>query len=295
MMNPALEQPPATVGRIPNSSPETSVRNPIRSMVDRGNFRAATPQSQEVRYLPSVDVIFYLTSKPQNNESDHSHRRIRDLEAELEKVKGEFNLYQDRAMDEISKVRKERDEWEEESKDKINIFHKDYRELSSEWNEKYIVLEKKQEELGKDHATALKAIEKQKLDINELTIEISRSVKISGTTTRDDDHFKMKFASLEGAVRQWVFQTFHGIPNLKHQDLPQIVQDSLKAAVLGYNPQPDSKVDRREIEAVVFEKLRTHIFCAAFVFPTHEQYRSISEALGGTGNFFHSRIRFQRS
>lgn len=241
-----------------------------------------------------MDVIFYLTSKPQKNEGDYGHRRIRDLEAELEKVKGEYNRYQDRAMDEISKARNERDEWEEEAKGGINIFHKDHREQSNKWNEKFITLEKENKEFREGHAAALEVIEKQKLDINELTVEISRSVKISGTTTRDDDHFKMKFASLEGAVRQWVLQTFHGIPNLKHQDLPPTVQDSLKAAVLGYNPQPDSKVDRREIEAVVFEKLRTHIFCHAFVSTTHEQYRSIFQALGGTGNFLHFRSRFQK-
>lgn len=241
-----------------------------------------------------MDVIFYLTSKPQKNEGDYGHRRIKDLEAELEKVKEEYNDYQGRATDEIYKTRKERDEWENEAKNKITIFHKDHRELSNEWNEKFIIQEKKQEELRIDHATALKTIEMQKIDINELTTEISRSVKISGITTRDDDHFRMKFVRLEGAVRQWVLQAFHGIPNLRHQDLPSTVRDSLKAAVLGYNPQPNSKVDRREIEAAVFEKLRTHIFCPAFVFTTHEQYRSICEALGGTGNFLHFRIKFQK-
>lgn len=46
--NPALEQPPATVGQTPNSSPETNVRSSIRVMADRGDFRVAAPQSQEV-------------------------------------------------------------------------------------------------------------------------------------------------------------------------------------------------------------------------------------------------------
>lgn len=205
---------------------------------------------------------------------------------ELGTAKWQLNHYHeeyDRVVNEILGVRNERDGLEMDIRSQLESFNQEYTRISEELNDKYIVLEKKYEELKRDYNAAREIIKNQKLDIDELTVEISRSVKIGGTTTRDDDHFEAKFASLEGAVRQWVFRSFRGIHN---RDLPQTVQDSLKAVVFGYDPEPDSKVKLREIEAMVLEKLRTYVFCPAFVLTTHEQYLGISEALGGTGNFF---------
>lgn len=205
------------------------------------------------------------------------------MKAELEAVKKQLNHDHEKYDKAILGVRKERNGLEIEIKSQLESFNQEYTRISDELNDKYTVLEKKQGELKRDYDAALEVIKNQKLDINELTVEISRSVKIGGTTTRDDDHFEAKFASLEGAVRQWVVRSFRGIHN---QDLPRTVQDSLKAVVFGYNPEPGSKVSPREIEAMVLEKLRTNVFRAAFVLTAHEQYCNISEALGGTGNFF---------
>lgn len=211
----------------------------------------------------------------------------------------------DGARKERDESRKERDESRANARNDRETLEKAYLKLEAEAKKRsdiYFhnrgVWEKQKEQFKKNYDAGLAEIAKQKLNINELTVEMSRSVKTSSTTTRGDDYFDAKFASLEGAIRQWVFRSFRGTSDLKHQDLLPTVRDSLKATVFEYDPILASKVNLKEIEAVVVERLRTHVFCPLFVLTIQEQYRNldcISEALRGTGESFQLSYPLARS
>lgn len=223
---------------------------------------------------------------------DKRDHKIKTLETELGELRKDRDRYRrshTRIRNKLGEVHKERDTLQGE----LRHCYKQYKELKSEsrkrdeiYHKNYRLWEEKQDGLKKSYGAAQVQIAKQKIDISELTVEISRSVKTNGTTTRGDDHFETRFASLEGALRQWVFRSFRGISGLKHQDLLPAVLGSLETTVFGYNAPLDSKVSQKEIEAAVAERLCTHVFHPTFVLAIQEKYYDIdyiTKALGGTG------------
>lgn len=223
---------------------------------------------------------------------DKRDHKIKTLETELGELRKDHDRYhrsrikirkeRDEVRNKLDEVHKERDKLQGE----LRHCRKQYKEFKSESRKRDRLWEEKQDELKKGYDAAQVQIAKQKIDISELTVEISRSVKTNGTTTRGDDHFETRFASLEGALRQWVFRSFRGISGLKHKDLLPAVLGSLEATVFGYNAPLDSKVSQKEIEAAVAERLCTHVFHPTFVLAIQEKYYDIdyiTKALGGTG------------
>lgn len=214
----------------------------------------------------------------------------------MEILKRRSNRYRE----ERNKARKERDEahkGQNELQKKLDNSRQNLKEECQElrnklqkkdetFREQYEILKEQQNELKRSYDTAIAYIQSQQRDINELTVEISRSVNTNGTTTRGDDYFEAKFAVLEGAIRQWVFRSFRDIPDIKHQDLLPTVQTSLEATVFEYKASADSKASSKEIEAAIAERLRAHVFHPSFVLHIQDQFYNtghMSEVLGGTG------------
>lgn len=144
------------------------------------------------------------------------------------------------------------------------------------------------ERLRRELATITDTSAKQRLHITELTETILHSAHDATTATRDDDYFEAQFAGLAGAIHQWIFRTFRGLPDITHKDLTPVVLESLEAATLGYNPSPDVKITLKEIEAVVVWRLHRIIFCGNFVFKLYGFHypEDVRKALGGSGKSF---------
>lgn len=127
-------------------------------------------------------------------------------------------------------------------------------------------------------------IEKQRLDITELTATIAQSAHSGVTTARDDDYYEAEFTRIAGAIYQWVFRSFRGMPEVKHHSLSPAAQESLNASTIGYSALSDSPINHQEIEALVAERLCHHVFCPTFALGIHKgSYNSLYNALGGTG------------
>lgn len=130
-------------------------------------------------------------------------------------------------------------------------------------------------------------VEKLRVHITELTeaiIDSSQPV----TATRDDDYFSGEFARLAGGIRQWVLRYFdvRDAPESRHQDLPEAITRSLQKTILGYSTDPNStiKIGRKEIEAVIAQRLTEKIFNSHFVFKMyHWPFIPTTGFLGVTG------------
>lgn len=111
--------------------------------------------------------------------------------------------------------------------------------------------------------------EKHRFHITELTGAILDSSQ-PATAGRDDDYFSGEFARLAGGVRQFVLRHFdvRDAPEFRHRDLPEAIAGSLKKTILGCTTTPDSmvKIGRKEIEAVIAQRLTERIFNSNFIF-----------------------------
>lgn len=127
----------------------------------------------------------------------------------------------------------------------------------------------------------------QRYHITELTESISRSAQSVATTTRDDDFFEVEFARLSSDIHQWVFRYFDFrdvSEDLGAQNLPPQALKSLQKAIFNYNTLEAPKINRKEIEAVVVERLHSQIFRSNFIFMIYKMsYPDAYTILGGTG------------
>lgn len=129
------------------------------------------------------------------------------------------------------------------------------------------------EKLAQEQALHIQKLQqdigRQKLNITELTETISHSSQ-TATTSRDDDYFSGEFARLTGAIRQCVLRYFdpRDAPAFRLQDLPETITKSLEKIDRRYSTAPDSKIkiSRKEIEAVIAQRLTASIFRPNFVF-----------------------------
>lgn len=142
-------------------------------------------------------------------------------------------------------------------------------------------------ELNRDYGEVQKAMKGQNEKITELTKTISLFGDRGSTTTRDDDYFEGEFSKLAGAIQQWVVRYFRGASDVKVQDLPQPVQDSLHHTIFNdRSHEPEIKL--KEIEAVVVHQLTCAFFGRSpFGLPwdehLHRSFHVVFELLRGTG------------
>lgn len=139
----------------------------------------------------------------------------------------------------------------------------------SMWARRCEAAEKLVQEQVIDIKTLQQEAEKHRAHITELTGVILDSSE-KATISRDDDYFSGEFARLAGAIRQWVLRYFdpRDVPELRCQDLPETIAQSLEKTIFRYNTVPDSKIkiSRTEIEAVIIQRLGTLIFRSNFLF-----------------------------
>ncbi|KAL0631946.1 hypothetical protein Q9L58_009173 [Maublancomyces gigas] len=141
-------------------------------------------------------------------------------------------------------------------------------------------------ELNRDYGEVQEAMKGQNEQITELTKTISLFGGRSSTTTRDDDYFEGEFSKLAGAIQQWIMRCFRGPSDVKFQDLPQTVQDSLRDTIFN-DGSHEPEIKLKEIEAVVVHQLTRAFFGRSpFSLPWDEHlYRSfhnVFELLRGT-------------
>lgn len=114
-----------------------------------------------------------------------------------------------------------------------------------------------------------KEAEKHRFHITELTGAILDSSQ-PAAAGRDDDYFSGEFARLAGGIRQFVLRHFdvRDAPEFRHRDLPEAIAGSLQKTILGCTTAPDSmvKIGRKEIEAVISQRLTERVFNSSFVF-----------------------------
>lgn len=147
------------------------------------------------------------------------------------------------------------------------------------------------EKLAKKQALQITSLQQEagklRVHITELTEAILDSSQ-PATATRDDDYFSGEFARLAGGIRQWVLRYFdvRDTPEFRHRDLPEAITGSLQKTILGYSTDPDStiKIGRKEIEAVIAQRLTEKIFNSNFVFKMyHWPFIPVTGFLGVTG------------
>lgn len=143
-------------------------------------------------------------------------------------------------------------------------------------------------ELNRAYGEVQEAMRGQGQKITELTQTISLFGNRCSTTTRDDDYFEGEFSKLAGVIQQWVMRYFRGASDVKFQDLPQEVQDSLNAAIFRDGSEGEYEIKIKEIEAVVVQYLTNALFSrSSFGLPWHEpiyhSFCSVYELLQGTG------------
>lgn len=111
--------------------------------------------------------------------------------------------------------------------------------------------------------------EKHRFHITELTGAILDSSQ-PAAAGRDDDYFSGEFARLAGGIRQFVLRHFdvRNAPEFRYRELPEAIAGSLQKTILGCTTAPDSmvKIGRKEIEAVIAQRLTERVFNSNFIF-----------------------------
>lgn len=227
---------------------------------------------------------------------DERDDKIKYLEAELASSRVESDKLRSRIKERRTTYR-EIEEQCGEAKKSRDVAEKGIRELqqrNADLERAHIRVKEASEgykrritELNRGYGEVQEKMKGQNEQITELTETISLFGNRSSTTTRDDDYFEGEFSKLAGAIQQWIIRYFRGASDVKVQDLPQTVQDSLRNTIFS-DGSHEPEIKLKEIEAVVVHQL-THAFFGRSPFSLpwdqhlHRSFHAVFELLRGTG------------
>lgn len=227
---------------------------------------------------------------------DDRDRRIRALEMSLAESEAESERYRRRNKekrtalieleDKYGKTKKICDAAEKSTRD-LQQHNGELERACGRMKETVDGLKRHITELNRASGEVHEKIKGQNQQITELTETISLFGNRSSTTTRDDDYFEGEFSTLAGAIQQWVMRYFRGVSDVRAQDFPQTVQDSLNNTIFrDESHKPEIKL--KEIEAVVVHQLSCAFFSrSSFSLPwdehRHSSFHHVFELLRGTG------------
>ncbi|KAH0606558.1 uncharacterized protein H6S33_003392 [Morchella sextelata] len=195
-----------------------------------------------------------------DSNSRYSNKRLEDeirqrVEAELERK------YSEKYEEMLGNFEQDRKSLENNNKIQLRKLEEAYRKSQATLEESHWAFSRKEQETQD-------LISKLRSNINELTVSVSRTVNVSGVTTRDDDYFEAEFASLKNSIHQWARQSFRQTDAVTYDQLPPSLSKLLGVDTPGFIIPHDSKIGSAEFEAIMAHTMIFDmIFKSKFLLP----------------------------